>query len=95
MGARPKRSEFGSYARPKVRGNDKYVWFDKQQRGQLCTLILRREKRKKKRKQSITDDNPTIIFLHALHHVEEGTTAHPVRRWMSRFGHQKVSYVPP
>jgi hypothetical protein len=50
------------------------------QRGQLCTLVLRREKRKKKHKQSIISGNPTIICLHALHHAEEGTTAHLVRR---------------
>jgi hypothetical protein len=55
--------------------------------GQLCTLVVRREKRKKKHKQSITNGNSTIICVHALHHVEEGTTAHPVKRLITRFGH--------
>jgi hypothetical protein len=31
------------------------------QRGQLCTLVVRREKRKKKHKQMITGGNSTII----------------------------------
>jgi hypothetical protein len=35
------------------------------QRGQLCTLVVMREKRKKKCKQSIIGSNPTIIYLHA------------------------------
>jgi len=65
------------------------------QKGQLCTLVLRREKRKKKHKQSIISGNPTIICLHALHHVEEGTTTHLVRRRMTRFGHQKASHASP
>jgi hypothetical protein len=49
------------------------------QRGQLCTLVVRREKRKKKHKQLITAGNPIIICLHVSHHVEEGKIAHPVR----------------
>jgi hypothetical protein len=49
-----------------------------------------KEKRKKKLKQSITDGNPTIIFLYAPRHVKEGTTAHLVRWQMARFGHQKI-----
>jgi hypothetical protein len=35
------------------------------QRGQLCILVVMREKRKKKCKQSIIGSNPTIIYLHA------------------------------
>jgi hypothetical protein len=46
-----------------------------------------REKRKKKRKQSITDGNPTIIYLHASHQMKEATAAHPVRQWITRFDH--------
>jgi hypothetical protein len=65
------------------------------QRGQLCTLVVKKKKRKKKHKQSIINGNPTIICIHAPHHVEEGTTANLVRRWMTRFGHQEASYVPP
>jgi hypothetical protein len=55
----------------------------------LCTLVVRRKKRKKKHNQLITNGNPTIICLHAPHHVEEGTTAYSVRQQMARFGHQK------
>jgi hypothetical protein len=33
----------------------------------------------KQKEQSIADGNPTIICLHAPHHVEEDTVAHPVR----------------
>jgi hypothetical protein len=65
------------------------------QRGQLCTLVVRREKRNKKHKQSIIDDNPTIIYLHAPHHVKEGTTVHPVKRRMTRFSYREASYTPP
>ena len=64
------------------------------QRGQLCILVVRKDKRKKKHKQSINDDNLTIIGLHTPHHVEEETTAHLVRRWMTRFNHWKALYAP-
>jgi hypothetical protein len=50
------------------------------QRGQLCTLVVRKEKRKKKYKQLITGSNPIIICLHAPHHVEVDTATHPARR---------------
>jgi hypothetical protein len=50
------------------------------QRGQLCILIVKREKRKKKRKQSVIGDHPTIICLHVSHYVKEDTNVHPVRR---------------
>jgi len=62
----------------------------------LCTLAVRREKKKKekKHKQLITDDNPTIIYLHVSHHVEEGTVVHSVRQRMTKFGHQKASHAP-
>jgi len=44
-------------------------FINNKQRGQLCTLVVRRNKRKKKCKHSIIDDNPTIICLHVPHHV--------------------------
>jgi ADP-ribosylglycohydrolase len=56
-------------------------------RGQQYTLVVKKEKRKKKFKQTITDDNPIMICLHALLHVKESMTVHLVMRWMSRFGH--------
>jgi len=65
------------------------------QRGQLCILVVKREKRKKKHKQSITGGNPTIIRPHAPHHVEERMIAHPRRRWMTKFGHRVTSHAPP
>jgi hypothetical protein len=92
-----------NHARPKVYGlpNPRHVGMtnmsdltNNKQRGQLCTLIVMREKRKKKCKQSIISSNQTIIYLHAQHHVKEGTVAHPVRRLMARFGHQKTSHMP-
>jgi len=58
--------------------NTSYLTNNKQ-RGQWCTLVVRREKIKKKHKQSITGGNPIIICLHVSHHVLEGTTAHLVR----------------
>jgi hypothetical protein len=64
------------------------------QREQLCTLVVMREKNKK-HKQSIIGDNPTIIYLHAPHHMKEGTTAHPVKCQMTRFSYWKASYTPP
>jgi hypothetical protein len=72
---------FGSddHAKPKLLGFDKWPSYSSKQktnRGQLNTLIARREKRKKKLKQSIIDDNPTIIYLCVLHYVKEGTLAH-------------------
>jgi hypothetical protein len=51
------------------------------------------ERKKKKHKQSITEDNPTIICLHLPHHMKEDTASHPVRRRMARFGHRKASYT--
>jgi hypothetical protein len=61
----------------------------------MCTLVFRKEKRKKKNKQLITNSNPTMIYLHASHHVEESTIAHLVIRCMTKFDHQKASHVPP
>ena len=65
------------------------------QRGQLCNLVIKREKRKKECNQLITNNNPIIICLHTPHHVQEGTIVHPVRQRMARFGHQETSYAPP
>jgi len=65
------------------------------QRGQLCTLVIKRKKRKKECNQLITNNNPTIICLHTPHHVQEDMTAHPVKQRMTRFGHQETSYSPP
>jgi hypothetical protein len=64
------------------------------QRGQLCILVVRREKIKKKHKQLIIGGNPNIIYLHAQHHMEGDMTAHLVRHRMARFGHQKSSHAP-
>jgi hypothetical protein len=63
-------------------------------REQLCTLIVKREKRKEKCKQSITSCNPTMISLHAPHHVKNGTFAYLFRRHMTIFDHQEVSHAP-
>jgi hypothetical protein len=52
-------------------------------------------KERKKLKQSITDNNPTMICLHVLLHMKEGMTAHLVIRQMGRFGHQEMSHAPP
>jgi hypothetical protein len=48
------------------------------QKEQLCILIVRRKR--KKHKQSIIDNNPTIVYLHESHYVEESIAAHLVRR---------------
>jgi hypothetical protein len=64
------------------------------QRGQLCIIVVRREKRKKKRTQSITKDNLTIICLHVPHHVEESMNLHLMRQRMARFGHREASHAP-
>ena len=63
-------------------------------REQLWTLIVKREKRKEKCKQSITSCNPTMISLHAPHHVKNGTFAYLFRRHMTIFDHQEVSHAP-
>ena len=38
------------------------------------------QEREKKHKQSIADDNPTIIYLHEPYHIKDSTAAHLVRR---------------
>jgi len=48
--------------------NDKNLGFDSQTKLKQST---KRKKIKKKYKQSITDNNPTMVSLHATHHVEE------------------------
>jgi hypothetical protein len=45
----------------------------KKQIRQLCILAVRRKKRKKNKKKSITSGNPTIISIHAPHHVKKDT----------------------
>jgi hypothetical protein len=55
------------------------------QRGQLCILVVRKDKRNKKYKQSIIGDNSTIICRHKSHHVEERTAEHLVRRYTHLF----------
>jgi hypothetical protein len=71
------------------------AWPSKQQtkRGQLYTLVVRREKIEKKYKQSITDNNTIMIYLHTLHHVKEGITVHLVRRRMTKFDSWKTFHV--
>jgi hypothetical protein len=86
MGARPKHLA-AMLDRRYMGMTNMYDLTNNKQREQLCILIVKREKRKKKCKQSIIHSNPTIIYLHAPHHVEEGTTAHLVRQRMVRFGH--------
>ena len=39
------------HVRSKVCENGKHVWFDNNQRWQLCTLIVKRERKKEKHKQ--------------------------------------------
>jgi len=63
-------------------------------RGQLCTLVVRREKIKKNKTKMSINDNPTIISLDAPHHVEEGMAAHLERWWMAIFGHRTASHAP-
>ena len=85
----PDPSRLGLATTPNLRYmsmiNMSYLTNNKQ-RGQLCTLVVRREKRKKKHKQSITGSNPIIICLHTPHHVLKGTIAHLVRWQMAKFG---------
>jgi hypothetical protein len=57
------------------------------QRGQMCIVVVRIEKRKEKHKQSIIDGNPIIIYLHASYHVKEDMTALLVRHQMTRFSY--------
>jgi hypothetical protein len=64
-------------------------------REQLCTIVVRREKRNKKRKQLITRGNSIMTCLHAPHHVEEGMFAHLMIQRRAIFGHRKVSRAPP
>jgi hypothetical protein len=61
----------------------------------MCTLAVKKEKRKKKLKKLITGGNPTIISLHALHHVKESTTAHLEKRQIARFDHRAASHDVP
>jgi hypothetical protein len=64
------------------------------QRGQLCNLASRREKRKKKQKQSITGGNPTTISQRAPHRVDDTATCRG--RWrLTKFSRQVVSDTPP
>jgi len=91
--AKPKSVGFGDHVRSKLLGSGKWPLYPSKQqinKGQLNTLIVRREKRKKKQKQLITDGNLTIINLHALHHLEESTPTHLSRLWMTRFDHREV-----
>ena len=94
--ARSKRFRSRNHARHKVLGYDKYVWFDKQQTKKIIVYFSckEREKEKKNTNNQSLHDNLTIIYLHASHHVKEGTIAHPVRWQMTRFGYRETSYVP-
>ena len=47
--------------------NDKNLGFDSQTKLKQST----KRKKKKKYKQLITDSNPTMVSLHATHHVEK------------------------
>jgi hypothetical protein len=49
-----------------------------------------REKKEKHINRSLRD-NPTMICLHAPHHVEEDTSVHLVIWRMTRFGHREAS----
>ena len=83
-----KMVRFGDHVKPKVLRRDDHAR-PKQttnKEDNFCTLFVRREK--KKHKQSITNDNPTIIYLHTPHYVKKGTVAHPVKGWMAKFGLQ-------
>jgi hypothetical protein len=84
-----KRIRSGNHARSKVFGHGKpcETQTNNKQRGQLCTLVVEKEKIKKKHKQSITDGNPIIICLHVPHHMKKGATANPIRRRMTKIGH--------
>jgi hypothetical protein len=63
------------------------------QRGQLCTLIVKREKKKKKQKQSITDGNSTTISLCVSPHIENDTTVFLRISRIARISYQVVSHI--
>jgi hypothetical protein len=88
-----KRVRFGSHADSSDLGLEAMSDASKQQikRWQLCILVVRRDKRKKKLKQLITGNNLTIIFIHVLYHVEEGTIVHLMRWWIIKFSCLEVS----
>jgi len=73
------------------------IEIDKQQTKRIIVHFScqEREKKEKKHKQSITNNNPTIICLHASHHVKECMVANLIRRWIARFFHRKASNAPP
>jgi len=43
----------------------------------------------------ITDDNLITTRLYTLHHMEEETVAHQMRRQITRFSHQMTSRASP
>jgi hypothetical protein len=57
------RPAFGS-ATPVLESDIKHGCHTQANRGQWYTLVVRRERKEKKHKQSITDCNSTIIYLH-------------------------------
>jgi len=57
------RPAFGS-ATPVLGSDIKHCCHTQANRGQWYTLVVRRERKEKKHKQSITDCNSTIIYLH-------------------------------
>ena len=67
--------------------NERLKLTNNKQIRQLCTLVIRREKRKEKHKKMIIDGNLTIISLHALHHMKEDTIMYLGRWWIIRFDH--------
>jgi len=63
-------------------------------KGQLCTLVVKTEKRKKKI-QTIDHQLQSNRDVFTRNHVEEGTDAYLVRWRMIKFGHWEASYAPP
>ena len=64
----------GSHVKPKQTVNKQKQTVNKQRI--IMHLVVKREKRKKKHKQLITSDNSSMICIHTLHHVKEGTSTH-------------------
>jgi hypothetical protein len=61
---------------PTKKETDSRTEINKQQTKRIIMYFSCQEEEKKKHKQSITDGNPTIIGLHAPHHMEEVIVAH-------------------
>lgn len=60
--------------------------------GLICSFVCKREK-SCERDQPTTNTSPTSIRWRAHHHVEEATTAHPMRCQIYIFHHQMILHT--